>query len=146
MTDDNSHSDFPSTLQNQFLVAMPQMLDPYFANTVTYLWRHNEEGALGIVINKPLQACVADIFGELNIECSLNDERFTQQHVLLGEAFIIERAFDVEFAKDIGHASLQGLVDDNAQRAFFVVAPQVGDRIGEIGVQHLRHGDEELVL
>ena len=38
-----------SYLENQFLIAMPRMLDPYFTNTVTYLWKHNEEGALGTV-------------------------------------------------------------------------------------------------
>ena len=49
---DNIHTRY---LENQFLIAMPQMLDSYFTNTVTYLWKHNEEGALGIVINKPLK-------------------------------------------------------------------------------------------
>ena len=58
----------PYYLENQFLIAMPLMEDSYFANTVTYLWRHNDEGALGIVINKPLEACVADIFAELENE------------------------------------------------------------------------------
>lgn len=71
-------------LENQFLIAMPQLLDPYFANTVTYLWRHNEEGALGLVINKPLQACVADIFDELDIVCSADSTKFREQHVLAG--------------------------------------------------------------
>lgn len=107
MADDNSHSDFPGTLQNQFLIAMPQMMDPYFANTVTYLWRHNEEGALGIVINKPLQACVADIFGELNIECSLNDRRFTEQHVLAGGPVERDKGFIIHDAGSHWESSIQ---------------------------------------
>jgi putative transcriptional regulator len=73
-----------SNLENQFLIAMPQLGDSYFANTVTYLWKHNEEGALGIVINKPLQACIADIFDELDIVCDIDGERFHMQHVLAG--------------------------------------------------------------
>ena len=48
---DKSNAESHGYLENQFLIAMPQLVDPYFANTVTYLWRHNEEGALGIVIN-----------------------------------------------------------------------------------------------
>ncbi len=44
MTDDST----TGYLENQFLIAMPQLADPYFANTVTYLWKHNEQGALGI--------------------------------------------------------------------------------------------------
>ena len=45
---------------------MPQLAGSYFANSLTYLWKHSEDGALGIVINKPLQASVADIFDELD--------------------------------------------------------------------------------
>lgn len=73
-----------TSLENHFLIAMPQMQDPYFANTVTYVWKHSTEGALGIVINKPLQACVADIFDELDIVCSIAQEPFREQRVLAG--------------------------------------------------------------
>lgn len=79
-----SNSEYDSTLENQFLIAMPQLTDSYFANTVTYLWKHNEEGALGIVINKPLQACIADIFDELDIVCNMDDSKFHMDHVLAG--------------------------------------------------------------
>ena len=54
-------------LGNQFLIAMPQLAGSYFADTVTYLCKHDEQGALGIVINKPLGARVIDIFNELDI-------------------------------------------------------------------------------
>lgn len=73
-----------SSLENQLLVAMPQMQDPYFANTVTYMWKHNEGGALGIVLNKPLKASLADIFDELDIPCSGNSNRFSEQKVMAG--------------------------------------------------------------
>ena len=36
----------PGTLANQFLIAMPHLQDPWFNHTVTFLWKHNEEGAL----------------------------------------------------------------------------------------------------
>ena len=39
-------------LNNQFIIAMPNLADPNFFHTVTYLCQHNEEGALGIVINR----------------------------------------------------------------------------------------------
>lgn len=73
-----------SSLENQLLVAMPQMQDPYFANTVTYMWKHNEGGALGIVLNKPLKASIADIFDELGIDCSIQSNQFDQQKVMAG--------------------------------------------------------------
>ena len=42
-------------LNDQFLIAMPSLADPNFYRTVTYMCAHNEEGAMGIVINRPLQ-------------------------------------------------------------------------------------------
>ena len=38
---------------NQLLIAMPGMADPNFSTTVTLICEHNDEGALGIVINRP---------------------------------------------------------------------------------------------
>ena len=87
-----------SYLENQFLIAMPQLMDPYFANTVTYLWRHNEEGALGIVINKPLQAKVTDIFDELDIQCSIGEQELQHQHVLAGGPVERDKGFIIHDA------------------------------------------------
>lgn len=80
MSDSISHTN----LENQFLIAMPQMQDSFFAGTVTYMWKHSEEGALGIVLNKPLTATVADIFDELNIVCDIESTQFDQQKVVAG--------------------------------------------------------------
>ena len=46
-------------LANQFLIAMPGMVDPNFANSVIYLFEHNERGAMGLVINKPTEVDLA---------------------------------------------------------------------------------------
>ena len=40
-------------LANHFLIAMPSMLDPIFGGAVVYMCEHNEDGALGVIINKP---------------------------------------------------------------------------------------------
>ena len=42
-------------LTNHFLIAMPNMVDPYFAKSLTYICEHNEQGALGVVVNRPLR-------------------------------------------------------------------------------------------
>ena len=88
----------PSYLENQFLIAMPQMEDSYFANTVTYLWKHNGDGALGIVINKPLEASVADIFDELEIECSIKQGAFREEAVLAGGPVEQDKGFIIHDA------------------------------------------------
>jgi putative transcriptional regulator len=57
------------SLTGQFLVAMPQMLDPRFARSVIYLCAHSEEGgAMGLVINKLLgSATMGELFTQLDI-------------------------------------------------------------------------------
>ena len=54
-------------LTNHFLIAMPSMDDPYFERTVTLVCQHNEEGALGIVVNRATDLYLKDIFDQLEI-------------------------------------------------------------------------------
>lgn len=54
-------------LNNQFIIAMPNLVDPNFFHTVTYLCQHNEEGALGIVINRFAGMKLDEIFKQMNI-------------------------------------------------------------------------------
>ena len=54
-------------LTNHFLIAMPTLADPNFFQTVTYICEHNDAGALGIVINRPLQLELSELFRHLNI-------------------------------------------------------------------------------
>ncbi|MEX2130299.1 MAG: YqgE/AlgH family protein [Pseudohongiellaceae bacterium] len=75
---------FPNSLEDQFLIAMPQLQDRWFSGSVTYIWKHTEEGALGIVVNKPMKVSVADIFKELEIVCSVDEDQFKTQKVLAG--------------------------------------------------------------
>src|SRR2546427_3841511 len=49
-------------LANHFLIAMPSMLDPMFGGTVVYLCEHNAQGALGVVINRPTDMTIDDLF------------------------------------------------------------------------------------
>lgn len=58
----------PSYLKHQFLIAMPHMADPNFAHTLTYIVEHNENGAMGLVINRPQELNLADILEQLRPE------------------------------------------------------------------------------
>ena len=71
-------------LENQFLIAMPRLSGSYFERSMTYLWKHNEDGALGIVINKPLKVSVADIFEELGITCDISKDIAKKKQLLAG--------------------------------------------------------------
>jgi putative transcriptional regulator len=54
-------------LKHHLLLAMPLLDDPYFQHSVCYICEHNEEGAMGLIINKPMGIELNDILGELNI-------------------------------------------------------------------------------
>ncbi|WP_016955706.1 YqgE/AlgH family protein [Catenovulum agarivorans] len=54
-------------LQNQILIAMPSLEDGYFERTVTYICEHNENGAMGIVINQPLEMKVTDLLAQIKV-------------------------------------------------------------------------------
>ena len=102
-----SETELENSLEDQLLIAMPQLADPYFANTVTYLWKHTGEGALGIVINKPLSISVADIFDELEIVCSVDDTPFKNQMVLAGGPVERDKGFIIHDADTEWNSSLR---------------------------------------
>lgn len=83
---------FSSTnLSNQFLIAMPAMADAFFTRSVTYLCQHGENGALGIVINRPSDLTLGDIFGQMNIETG--NEEANNLPVFFGGPVHPERGF-----------------------------------------------------
>ena len=54
-------------LTHHFLIAMPAMADPHFANTLTYVCEHNADGALGIVVNKPIDMTLSALFEQIDV-------------------------------------------------------------------------------
>lgn len=59
----------PDNLTGKVLIAMPGMTDPRFAHSVVLICAHGDEGAMGIVLNKPLPGVgFADLLGQLGIE------------------------------------------------------------------------------
>ena len=56
-----------SYFNNQFIIAMPSLLDPIFHHTVTFLCQHTKEGALGIVINRSADMKLGEIFKQMEI-------------------------------------------------------------------------------
>lgn len=81
-------STYAANLQNHFLIAMPQMLDPNFSGTITYLCEHNEHGAMGIVVNRPTELMLAEIFEQLNFPYEGTDRA-----VYAGGPVQLERGF-----------------------------------------------------
>lgn len=78
-------------LTNHFLIAMPNLADPNFFHTVTYICMHNEEGAMGIVINRPMEVDLGEILEQMNIEAE--DPRANHLPIFDGGPVQRERGF-----------------------------------------------------
>ncbi|HEX7081755.1 MAG TPA: YqgE/AlgH family protein [Gammaproteobacteria bacterium] len=79
------------SLQDHFLIAMPAMGDPNFNETVTYICKHDEEGAMGIIINRPTEMLLKEVFRQLSLDA--RDARLAAQPVLAGGPVQRDRGF-----------------------------------------------------
>ena len=52
-------------LTDHFLIAMPAMADSFFSKTLTYICEHSEQGALGLVVNRPIDLTLKELFDQL---------------------------------------------------------------------------------
>ncbi len=92
-------SDFSSlNLTNNFLIAMPSMLDTVFGGTVVYLCEHNANGAFGVVINKPTDMTTQVLFDRINLKLEINSglnfaDSIGERPVMFGGPVQIERGF-----------------------------------------------------
>ena len=54
-----------NSLKGHLLIATPELLDPNFVRTVTLMLEHSEDGALGVILNRPTEATIADLSGQI---------------------------------------------------------------------------------
>ncbi|KPK33941.1 MAG: hypothetical protein AMJ66_04455 [Betaproteobacteria bacterium SG8_40] len=78
-------------LTNHFLIAMPNMADPHFAKSLTYICEHNEQGALGVVVNRPTEMTLATLFEQVDIP--LRNEALSRLPVYFGGPVQVDRGF-----------------------------------------------------
>lgn len=87
----NTETSVTNQFASQFMIAMPSLLDPGFSRTVSIICEHNEHGALGLVINRPSDLSVADLFSQLELEPPKNN--FARQPVMQGGPVSRDRGF-----------------------------------------------------
>lgn len=103
--------DAGSNLTNHFLIAMPALNDPNFFHTVTYICEHSDKGAMGIVINRPIEMHLSDIFEHMSIKT--NTDSIAQQQVFNGGPVEEERGFVLHRFKKNWDSTLK-ITDDLA--------------------------------
>ncbi|RUO19801.1 YqgE/AlgH family protein [Aliidiomarina haloalkalitolerans] len=105
MSDTPKKAPFHS-LQNHFLIAMPGLNDPFFHHTVTYVCEHNEEGAMGLVINQPVGLTVASLLEQIEVEVTTT-RSLEDIHVLTGGPVATDRGFVLHPPQEGWRSSLQ---------------------------------------
>jgi putative transcriptional regulator len=141
-----------TSLNNQLLIAMPGMADPNFSTTVTLVCEHNDDGALGIVINRPSNMDLGGLFQQLSVAEA--DEKVSCAPVLDGGPIARERGFvlhtpsgefessvavskDIQltFSRDVLDSLAAGLGPDNS----IVALGYAGWEPGQLEAEMLRN-------
>lgn len=105
MTTMNEQQDVsPVDLTNHFLIAMPAMADKNFARTLTFVCEHNEQGALGIIVNRPIDMSLDDLFERIDIR--LDAPGFGGLPVFYGGPVQTDRGFVLHRPKGQWHSTL----------------------------------------
>jgi len=81
----------PTPLANQLLIALPSLADPHFARSVALICQHDDEGAMGVVVNRPSEYTLGDVFEQMDIK--VEDEELRAQRVLAGGPVHPDRGF-----------------------------------------------------
>jgi putative transcriptional regulator len=83
------------SLANHFLIAMPAMADPNFSRTLTYICEHNADGAIGIIVNRPMDMNLAGLFDRVSIplDDGETEARFAELPVYFGGPVQTDRGF-----------------------------------------------------
>ena len=91
-------------LTHHFLIAMPNMADPHFSKSLTYVCEHSDQGALGIVVNKPIDMTLSKLFEQINIP--LADGDLGESAVHYGGPVQIDRGFVLHRPVGSWHSTL----------------------------------------
>ena len=90
-------------LTNQFLIAMPGMADPNFAGSVIYLCEHGEQGAMGLVINRPTDIDLASLFDKIDLKLEI--QTLQEEPVYFGGPVQTDRGFVLHEQTEASHYS-----------------------------------------
>ncbi|UVJ43767.1 YqgE/AlgH family protein [Pseudomonas sp. LS1212] len=117
----------PSYLKHQFLIAMPHMADPHFAQTLTYIVEHTANGAMGLVVNRPQELNLADILEQLRPDIE-PPARCLDVPIYIGGPVQTDRGFVLHSSGQTFQATIDlgGLSLSTSQDVLFAIADGVG--------------------
>lgn len=103
-------ADADFSLANHFLIAMPNMGDPRFSGTVIYVCEHNAKGALGLVINRPTDLTLENLFEQIELKLEIEPKiapntKVINVPVYAGGPVQTDRGFVLHDQRDAGYNS-----------------------------------------
>lgn len=114
-------------LTGHFLIAMPAMTDSFFSKSVTFICTHNQDGAMGIMINRPTNITFETLFEKINVE--LLNLAVADQLVLYGGPVQPERGF-------VLHEVTDGEWDSTVQIANNIALTTSKDILESVAIGH----------
>jgi putative transcriptional regulator len=96
-------------LTGHILIAMPSMTDPHFSKTITLICTHNQDGAMGVVINRPIELDIANLFKQMDLEAS--NSSLLDRTLYFGGPVQQDRGFILHVPQQEYNATI--LVNDN---------------------------------
>ncbi|QLE84692.1 MULTISPECIES: YqgE/AlgH family protein [Shewanella] len=82
-----------TSLQNHLLIAMPSLQDTFFERSVIYICEHDEKGAMGLMINRPIGVEVEELLKQMELDDSADMQPSLSTKVLVGGPVNPERGF-----------------------------------------------------
>jgi putative transcriptional regulator len=113
-------------LTHHFLIAMPSMADPHFAKSLTFVCEHNDRGALGVVVNRPIEMNLHALLEQVSIEPEKEDFKSVAVH--FGGPVQVDRGF-------VLHSPL------GAWQSTLAVSPDIGLTTSKDILQAVARGD-----
>ena len=134
-----------TNLTNHFLIAMPSLEDGNFSQSVTYICEHDDNGALGITINRPSDISLSEIFSQLQIHSAT--DHTIDQTVLNGGPVQVDRGFILHTPAGNWTSSLQvtkGIAVTTSQDIMEAIANNEGPEKSLIALGYAGWGPGQL--
>ena len=140
-----SHDVVSGYLQQQLLIAMPSMADPNFSRSVTLLCQHNEEGAIGITVNRQSDFTLGELLFQLNIPCE--SQEISSMVVLEGGPVSPDHGFVLHTSVEGFDSSIQineDIMVTTSRDILFAIAAGKGPQQFLVALGYAGWGDGQL--
>ncbi|MDR2638149.1 MAG: YqgE/AlgH family protein [Zoogloeaceae bacterium] len=114
----------PINFTHHFLIAMPAMVDSYFHRALIYVCEHNAQGALGIIVNKPLDLTLSGLFEKVDLEMKISEIADLPVHfggpVQMDRGFVLHRPLgnwqsSMQVTEEVGLTSSKDILSSISQ-------------------------------